>query len=438
MKLKIKKYIKKEHLLNDGDKVIVGFSGGADSVALLYILHSIDFECIAAHCNFHLRDDESERDEQFAAAFAASLSVPFVKQDFDTVAIAKKRGVSIEMAARDLRYEWFEKLRKRHNAATIAVAHHQDDSIETLLLNLIRGTGIRGLTGIKPQAGNIIRPLLCVSKLEILQFVTAKKLDFVTDSSNLQADFTRNKIRLQLIPLLETINPSAKEALLQTIYNLNEGAKIYDAEIGKAVLSVFNKEKNSIDIALLKTFPSPESVLFDLLKEYGFGKEVILDINRAIDSHSGKEFYSDKYRLVRDRAKFLLTLREKEKEEQYLINKGESFLEFPLRMELVYKENKQNFTIDKNKSVACLDLDKLQFPLILRKWRTGDKFVPFGMNSFQKLSDFFNNNKFSKIEKENTWLLISENDIGWIINHRIDNRFKVTKNTKTQLMIKIL
>jgi tRNA(Ile)-lysidine synthase len=438
MKQKIKKYIEKERLLNDGDKVIVGFSGGADSVVLLYILHSLDFECIAAHCNFHLRDKESERDEQFAAAFAASLSVSFVKQDFDTAAIAKERGVSIEMAARDLRYEWFEELRKQHNANAVAVAHHQDDSIETLLLNLIRGTGIKGLTGIKPQAGNIIRPLLCVSKQDILQFASAKKMDFVTDSSNLQNEFTRNKIRLQLIPLLETINPSVREALLQTIYNLNEAAKIYDAEIGKAALSVFNKEKSSIDIALLKTFPSPEAVLFDLLKDYGFGKEVVLDINRAIDSHSGKIFYSDKYRLIKDRTEFLLTPREKETEEQYLINTGESFLAFPFRMEWVYRENKSDFTIDKNKRVASLDLDKLQFPLILRKWRVGDKFIPFGMNSFQKLSDFFNNNKFSKIEKENTWLLVSENEIVWIINHRIDNRFKVTKNTKMLLTIKLL
>lgn len=425
--------------MNDGDKVIVGFSGGADSVALLHILHSIDYECIAAHCNFHLRDEESERDEQFAIAYAASLSIPFFKQDFDTLAIAKERGISIEMAARDLRYEWFEELRKRHHAVAIAVAHHQDDSMETLLLNLIRGTGIRGLTGIKPRAGNIIRPLLCVSKQEILQFAVQKKLNFVTDSSNLQPDFTRNKIRLQLIPLLETINPSVREALLQTAYNLHEAAKIYDAEIKKATLSVFNKGKNSIDIALLKTFPSPESVLFDLLKEYGFGKEVIFDINRAIDSHSGKEFYSDKYRLIKDRTGFLLTPREKEAEKtQYLINKGDSFSEFPFRMEWVYKENKQNFAIDKRKQVACLDADKLQFPLMLRKWQTGDKFIPFGMNSFQKLSDFFNNNKFSKIEKENTWLLVSGNEIVWIINHRIDNRFKVTKNTEMQVTIKVL
>jgi tRNA(Ile)-lysidine synthase len=434
----VRRYIEKESLLNPGDKVVVGLSGGADSVVLLYLLNRLGYECVAAHCNFHLRGEESVRDEAFAKQLADSFKIPFYKQDFDTYAIAKERGISIEMAARDLRYEWFESLRKNHQAIAIAVAHHKDDSIETLLLNLIRGTGIKGLTGIKPQTGFVVRPLLCVSKQEILQFAEKKELPFITDSSNLQDEFTRNKIRNQVLPLLRTINPAVREALTQTMNNLDEVAKIYDAEIEKACKYVFDKEKGSIDMGRLKSFPSSESVLFELLKNYGFGKEVIQDIYQAIDSQSGKEFYSDQYRLVRDRTEFLLLpLDKQEEKKEYLINIGESSVAFPVGMEINCQESKADFQIEKHKHIAYLDFEALQFPLTLRNWQIGDKFVPFGMHSFQKLSDFFNNHKFSKPEKEKTWLLVSGNDIVWIVNHRTDDRFKITKHTKKIIILKL-
>jgi tRNA(Ile)-lysidine synthase len=435
----VRNYIEKQGLLESGTRVITGLSGGADSVVLLSVLHALGYECLAAHCNFHLRDGESFRDEQFAAQLAASLRIPFFKQDFDTRAVAKERGISIEMAARDLRYEWFEELRKNHQAAAIAVAHHRDDSIETLLLNLIRGTGIKGMTGIRAKAGFIIRPLLCVSKAEILQFAEANNWPFITDSSNLHDEFIRNKIRMQVIPLLETINPSVRETLIQTIHNLNEAAKIYDAGIEQACLSVFDKTENRIDIARLKTFPSPEAVLFELLKDYGFGKEVIIDAYRAIDSQPGKEFYAAEYCLLRDRTAFLLSrINKQEEKQEYLIHTGDTILEFPFRMEMLCIETDKGFKIDRRKQVACFDFDRLQFPLILRKWQIGDKFVPFGMHGFQKLSDYFSNNKFSKFEKEKTWVLVSGTDIIWVVNHRMDDRFKTTKSTKKGFILKLL
>jgi tRNA(Ile)-lysidine synthase len=434
---KTQNYIDEKKLLNPSDKIIVGFSGGADSVALLHILHNLDYECIAAHCNFHLRGEESDRDEQFAADFAASLGLSFFKKDFDTQTIAKERGISIEMAARDLRYQWFSELREKLQAEAIAVAHHRDDNIETLLLNLIRGTGIKGLTGIQPRTGYLVRPLLCVSKKEILQYVQNENLQFVTDSTNEQDEWIRNKIRLQVIPLLETINPSVREAIVQTMDNLNETAKIYDAEIEKSIRHIYNKEKESISILLLKTYPSPESILFELLKNYGFRSDVIRDIYCAIDSQPGKTFYTPEYYIVKDRDEFILSSIAEKEEKEYFIQAGETVLKSPFQMEISLLINDES-VIDKQANKAYFDFDKLQFPLTLRRWKTGDKFMPSGMKNFQKVSDFFSNNKFSKIQKEKTWILTSGKEIVWIVNHRIDERFKAMNTTKKRYILKVL
>ena len=434
----VKRYIERNNLLKQGGKVVVGLSGGADSTVLLSVLCRLGYDCLAAHGNFHLRAEESGRDEKFSSEFAVSLRVPFFRRDFDTRTVAKESGVSIEMAARNLRYGWFEELRENENAVAIAVAHHRDDSVETLLLNLIRGTGIRGLTGIKPRNGQLIRPLLCVSKADILQYAQTEKLPFVDDSSNLLPEFTRNKIRLQVIPLLKTLNPSINEALLQTMYNLNEAARIYEAEIEEKKKTVYNKESGRIHIPLLKTFPSPETLLFELLKDFGFGKEVILDIHKAIDSQSGKTFYSGTHRLVKDRDAFLLTSHEDEKEKGkiYLIQSGETgVINLPFQMEITCTDE---FTVQSREHIACLDKDKLRFPLLLRKWEPGDKFIPLGMKGFQKLSDFFTNRKISKPQKERIWALLSGEDIVWVVNYRIDDRFKIDLHTKNAYILRIL
>ena len=440
---KIKKQIDSQGLLSSislslKPKIIIGLSGGADSVVLLHILHHLGYDCLAAHCNFHLRGEESQRDEQFASDFVASLNVPFFKQDFDTNLIARERGISIEMAARDLRYEWFEKLRKEWNAEAIAVAHHQDDSVETLLLNLIRGTGIKGLTGIKPKNGKIIRPLLVVSKKEILQFAEEKQIPYIVDSSNLADEYTRNKIRLSLIPLLQSINPSIESSLLRTMNNLNEVTKIYDDYIQTSIQKVFNKEKKTIDISLLQKLSSPESVLFELLKEYGFGPDIIKDIVLAMDSQSGKEFYSSEYSLLKDRNRFILSSRKKKPTKGvYEIKENEIEIAEPLSITVSLEEINENFNLIKDKNRAYFDADKLQFPLQIRKWELGDRFVPFGMTGFQKLSDYFNNHKFTKFEKENAWLLCSGDDIIWIIGSRTDNRYRVNKQTKKVCLFKL-
>ena len=435
---KIRLFIKDNLMLSDYSSIIVGLSGGADSIALLHSLHSLNYNCIAAHCNFHLRGDESDRDEQFASEFSASLGVPFHKIDFDTISYAQNNKISIEMAARDLRYEWFETLRKKENANTIAVAHHKNDNIETLLLNLIRGTGLKGLTGIKPVNGKIIRPLLCLSKEEVNKYISENNLNYVVDSSNKEDNFTRNKIRLQVIPLLQTINPSLSDSLTQTMENLIEAEKIYNHEIDEAISKCFNKEKSTIDIPLLISHPSPEAILHEILKDYGFGREIVLNIAESVHSQSGKEFFSEKYRLIKDRKFFILaTINQDAEETSFLINKDTTRLEIPIKINISSMDASPNISFSKEKNTAYFDEDKLSFPLTLRKWENGDRFMPFGMRNTKKLSDYFSDHKFSLADKENTWVLCSGNAICWLVGERSDERFRVDNSTKKILVAKL-
>ena len=431
IKSKVRQNIRENRMLSDHSVVIVGLSGGADSVAMLHILHSLNYNCIAAHCNFHLRGEESDRDEQFAADFSASLGIPFHKIDFDTISYAQNNKISIEMAARDLRYEWFETLRKKENAEAIAVAHHKDDSVETLLLNLIRGTGLRGLTGIKPVNGKITRPLLCLSKEEVNKYISENNLNFVVDSSNKEDHFTRNKIRLQIIPLLQTINPALSDGLTQTMENLIEAEKIYNHEIDKAISNCFNKEKSTINIPLLTSYPSPEAILYEILKNYGFGKEIVLSIAKSTQSQSGKEFFSDKYRIIKDRNTFILApINQNTGETSFLIKKEIQRLETPVKMDFYSIDASENSSFSKEKNIAYFDEDKLIFPLTLRKWENGDRFMPFGMKNTKKLSDYFSDQKLSLADKENIWVLCSGNTICWVVGERSDERFRIDSATK--------
>src|SRR5690554_4739808 len=273
---KVREFIHKENLIPNNTKVIVGLSGGMDSMVLLDILILLGYRCTAAHCNFHLRGEESDRDENFVKKWCKSIDIPFTSINFDTKQYAVDRKISIEMAARELRYNWFETLRRHHQADFIAVAHHKDDTVETVLLNLIRGTGIKGLTGIAPKNGYIIRPLLSISRLEIENYISKREIPYVTDSTNKEDIYLRNSLRLNVIPLLETLNPSVKEAIYRTSQNVTEAEKVYSKSVDNAIKELFNN--NKIDINELKKSASPVSVLFELLTPYGFTPSAILDI----------------------------------------------------------------------------------------------------------------------------------------------------------------
>ena len=430
----VRAYIEKYQLLTENRPVLVGVSGGADSIALLTILVRLGYSCIAAHCNFHLRGEESMRDENFTESYVHSLQIPFLKVDFDTREYAASHRLSIEMAARELRYSWFEEKRRETGAQAVAVAHHRDDSVETLLMNLMRGTGIRGLSGIHPKNGSVIRPLLSVSRGEIVDWLDSQQLGYVTDSTNLNDAYTRNFVRLRVLPLLEEINPSVKNVMARTAEHLSDVEAIYLHVVEQARASVV-RSGDRLFIPALMQFPSPATILYELLKTWDFSRPVADEIYLSLNRESGKAFYSPTHRLIKDREYLLLSTREELPSEQYLINYEEMKWQGPVELLFSKVVIKEDFPIRKDKNIAYLDYDKLTFPLLLRTWKEGDWFVPFGMKGRKKLSDYFSDRKFSRLDKERVWLLCCGDNILWIVGERPDNRFCLCKETKNVLVV---
>ena len=417
-KEKVAQYINRKQLLQPTDKVLVALSGGADSVALLRLLQASGYDCEAAHCNFHLRGAESDRDEAFVRQLCVKQQVPLHTVHFDTARTAEERHISIEMAARELRYGWFEEIRQKINADAIAVAHHQDDSVETLLLNLIRGTGINGLRGIRPKNGHIVRPLLCLERKEIISYLNRIGQDYVTDSTNLQDEYTRNKIRLNLLPMMQEINPSVKESILKTAEHLDDAASIYNIGIEEAKLRV--KTSEGISINALKQEAASETVLFEILHPLGFNAAQVRDICRTLDGQPGKVFATPGWRVIKDRGSLLIEpVQEAVK---------------PL-LEIKEHPYTPDFMIPRDKATACFDADKLQHPLSLRLCRQGDSFVPFGMKGRKKVSDYLTDRKFSLLRKERQWVLCCGDDIIWLVGERADNRFRIDEKTRKVLVV---
>lgn len=436
MKEQIQQYIIQHQLLSGEKPVVVGISGGADSVALLHILVSLGYKCIAAHCNFNLRGDESFRDEQFTIDFIKRLQVPLCKISFETNKYAQENRLSVEMAARELRYRWFEELLNTYDADAVAVAHHRDDSVETLLINLTRGSGITGLTGIKPKNGNVVRPLLCVSREDIYAYIENNGLEYVTDSSNSSDIYTRNFIRLKVIPLLEEINPSVKASLARTANHLYDASLIYNHSIEEARKVII--QNNRLSISALLSFPAPATILYEMLKPYGFSRTVCESIFTILEKDSGKIFYSSTHRLLKDRSDLLIDVLSGEESKAYLINLEDDNVDLPVELKPEIVVIKEDYQIEKDRKFAYFDFDKLSFPLVLRHWQEGDWFVPFGMKGKKKISDYFSDKKFSLFDKEKTWLLCSGQDVIWIVGERTDNRYRIEKTTKRVLKLKFI
>ena len=420
---KIAQYIDNERLFPINARIIVALSGGADSVALLRILHTLGYDCEAAHCNFHLRGTESDRDEMFVRKLCKTMKTPLHTIDFATEQYAIEKKISIEMAARELRYQWFAEIKEKTKADVIAVAHHQDDSVETVLLNLIRGTGINGLLGIRPKNGDIVRPLLCISRKEITDYLQNAGQEYMTDSTNLQDEYTRNKIRLNLLPLMQEINPLVKEHIIDTSNYLNDVNRIYNKGIEEGKQRVI--EKGNIRIVPLLKEPSPEALLFEILYPLGFNAAQTKNILTMLEGQTGKQFISkDGWRVVKNRELLLIDKKEKQENPPFC---------------LITEENDytKDFIIPREKHIACFDTDKLIGEINLRKWQTGDIFIPFGMKGKKKVSDYLTDRKFSIIQKENQWVLCCGDKIIWIVGERTDNRFRIDEKTKKVTVFKM-
>ncbi|MCF0191375.1 MAG: tRNA lysidine(34) synthetase TilS [Marinilabiliaceae bacterium] len=427
-------------LIDKREGVLVAISGGADSVAMLHMLSTHGYYCVAAHCNFHLRGSESDSDEAFVRHFCEELGVPLHVIQFDTKRYAKEKKLSIEMAARELRYSWFEKLLDQLSLPVVAVAHHSDDSVETFMLNLVRGTGIRGLGGIKSRQGRIVRPLLPFSRQDIELYCRAHKLKYCTDSTNASDAYVRNKIRHNIIPVFKSINPSFLHAMNNNMSHLSQIYNIFTAQVEafrkKAVVEI--DDQTLISMQELEKLPEPEPYIFELLSPLGFSSDSIHKVSRAIlTKHWGRLWFSSNYRAVVDRYNLIVQPRlEEQGTEVFDIEVGQEEIFTPIHLKLRYRDVGADYAISRDPMVAHFNAEKLEFPLTVRHWRQGDTFRPLGMKGFKKLSDFFVDNKWSRVDKESVWVLISGGEIAWIIGHRIDDRFKMTDKAKQAIEIK--
>jgi len=415
-------------------KILIAVSGGLDSMVLLHLIAQLNLEFAVAHCNFQLRKDESDEDEDFVKSYCKENSIQGFFQKFNTNQFSEDEKVSIQVAARKLRYEWFYELLATENYDFVLTAHHLDDQLETFLINFSRGTGLDGLSGIPSQNDKIIRPLLIFSRDEITTFANENKLKWREDSSNASDTYLRNKIRHHVVPILKELNPSFLNSFENTIQHLNQAQSLVDDAsrivYRKVVQDVDNQK--IIDLNELLQLPNYQAYLFQWLSPFGF--LAWQDIYDLVEAQSGKQIFSEHFRLVKDRETLIIETKSDKISDEYFIHKNQSELNFPLKLTFC---NVSDITISNSKTIF-VDVNALKFPLKLRKWQEGDYFYPFGMSGKKKLSKFFKDEKFSIIDKENAWLLCSENQIIWLVGKRLDDRFKVTENTQTIIKIQLV
>lgn len=446
----IQSFIQKEKLFSTKEKILLTVSGGVDSVLMCELFHLAGLKFGIAHCNFQLRGDESDGDETFVRLLAKKYKVDFYTTKFNTSSFAKKNKLSTQIAARELRYEWFEKIKKENKYSYIATAHHQDDSTETFLINIVRGTGISGLHGILPKYGNIIRPMLFTTKDEILSYVKTHKIIYREDSSNTSDKYLRNKIRHQIIPLLKELNPSIEKTITNNILHLRDVETIYKNEIENKRLKTVKKsaEGYRISIELFKKLNPFATYLFEFLKPYHFNIATVNDIISSMDGDSGKQFFSDTHRLIKDRGFLIIEKLQiancKLTIEKFTVKQSQKEISIDnLTLEFKKIPKQEALTpiaigFKLSNSLTYFDFDKLKFPLEIRRWKKGDTFYPLGMKGKKKLSDYFIDKKISIIQKENAWLLTSNNNIVWVIGQRMDDRFKITDKTQNIYLVKLI
>ncbi|SHN20335.1 tRNA lysidine(34) synthetase TilS [Chitinophaga sp. CF418] len=431
-------YIQKEQLFTHNHAMLLAVSGGVDSVVMAHLFKAAGFTFSIAHCNFQLRGEESLRDEAFVEDLAARLQVPFYKVRFDTMAHTASHRVSIQVAARQLRYEWLERTMVKTNCDYIVTAHHMQDSAETVLMNLSKGTGIAGLHGILPKQAYLVRPLLFAQKADIRTYAIEHNIAFVEDSSNITVKYTRNFFRHKVIPVIQEAYPGVVSNIAGSIERFREAEILYAQSVEKHIKRLVEQKGNMYMIPVLKlqkTIPM-QTVAWEIFRQYGCTPAQLPQVLELLDSSSGKLVETGSHRIIRDRQWLLITPLAEEEAPVIVIEKDRTAVAMASGiLKLKTSERKETSNIPAAANIACLDKHSLQYPLILRKWKQGDYFYPLGMRKKKKLSRFFIDQKLSLPQKENTWVLESAKRVVWIVGLRIDDRFKITNQTKELLTI---
>lgn len=444
MLVAFRKYIADFKLVGPGEKILLAVSGGVDSMVMLELFQRSGLDFGVAHCNFGLRGAESNEDEKFVTSAAKAYGIPLFVNHFKTREYAGFNKISVQMAARTLRYEWFDELLQTEPYKAIATAHHLDDQLETFFINALRGTGISGLHGILPNRTNIIHPLMFAFRRQIEEFAVDEAVVFREDSSNRSSKYLRNKIRHDLLPLLGEMNPDFRKTLTATISRIREAETLLSRhmdEVRKKVTVITDSGLPAFNIEAIKANEPTDIYLYELLKPYNFSRYTTDDIYRALDELSGKQFFSSSHRVVKDRDLLLITEASPGSEssaDEIRIEPDQEIIMAPIHLRITHLSNSEVSDISKSGQVAMFDAEQLSWPLRLRKWKEGDTFMPYGMSSNKKLSDYFIDNKFSIVEKENAWLLMSGNKIAWLVGHRIGHHFRVTGETRKILKIELL
>lgn len=432
--VRFSRYVEDYKLFTKTDKVLVAVSGGRDSMLLLTLLHRYGVEMELVHCNFQLRNEESDGDEALVLKYAGQLGIKTHVRRFDTIAYAQKHKMSIQMAARELRYDWFEKVREERACKYIAIAQHKNDHVETVLLNLSRGTGLLGMQGILPKRGRLLRPLLFMTSKEVLEAVNILEIPYRDDSSNFSNKYARNKIRLDIIPQFEQLSPDFIQVMEDNIVRFQESQRVLQYFVEQKRKELLLKiGPNEWEIAKESIRGQDLALLYFLFEPFGFSKNILADLVQSLDKESGRVFESDGYQLLLDRTKLRLRYNRYEEEVAQLNADQDNLI---WRNYSFTVSTSQDLSIDRDTSVALLDYDKLVFPLKVRSWQEGDNFQPLGMEGKKKVSDFLIQKKINLFDKREVPIWLNGNgEIIWIANYQIDNRYKITENTQKVLKL---
>jgi len=435
------KYIKDKNLFNKTHFLIVAVSGGIDSVCLCHLLHLSGYSFAIAHCNFGLRGRESDLDEEFVKELAERYKVPFFVKSFDTTGFAEQNRISIQMAARSLRYQWFEELLSLHKADKVLTAHHRNDSIETFFLNLTRGTGIAGLHGIQARADIYARPLLFTTREEIKILTETHGLEWREDSSNKSTKYKRNFLRHNIIPQFSELNPNFTETITETIEKIALAEAVFGEQVEHFRSNVLKKNAGyySINIEKLKAYKHVLILLYEVLKTFHFNFNQCKEILSALDSGPGKKFISKDYILIKDRSELVITRTETNTDNATgLINSDTEVFRFQSMTLYIRMYSASEYIIKPNSDIVALDMEKLRFPLTIRYWQQGDHFQPLGMTGTKKVSDLLINSKVPLNLKSHVCVLLSDEKIAWVIGQRLDNRFKITPKTQKVMEVQAI